>query len=207
MSLINDALKRATQAQPANPAAPEPERPMQPVEQARAVGLPVYFTPVLLFIICGAWWFLLRGWEARRQAGLYPPVVTVQARELAKLTAPAGAAQPTPANRHFKLDQPATPSVASAASAPTEAQAKETASTVGAEVPVQAATVAHDAAPIPAPLKLQGIFYRPTNPSAVVNSRTVFVGDIIANGKVKAIDRQSVTIDLGGETKVLTLEH
>ena len=61
--------------------------------------------------------------------------------------------------------------------------------------------------PIPAPLKLQGIFYRPTNPSAVVNSRTVFVGDIIANGKVKAIDRQSVTIDLGGETKVLTLEH
>jgi len=41
MSLINDALKRATQAQP---ATPEAETPMQPVDQPRSAGLPIYFT-------------------------------------------------------------------------------------------------------------------------------------------------------------------
>ena len=79
MSLINDALKRATQAQPSNTPAPEPETPMQPVEPRGPVGVPVYFFPMLLFILGGACWFLVKGWEARRQRGLYPQPVTVQA--------------------------------------------------------------------------------------------------------------------------------
>ena len=53
--------------------------------------------------------------------------------------------------------------------------------------------------------KLQGIFYRPSSPSAVINAKTVFVGDTVADAKVKAIDQSSVTLDLGTETKVLTL--
>ena len=57
----------------------------------------------------------------------------------------------------------------------------------------------------PATFKLQGIFYRPSSPSAVINAKTVFVGDIVADAKVKAIDQSSVTLDLGSETKVLTL--
>ena len=40
----------------------------------------------------------------------------------------------------------------------------------------------------------------------MVNSKTVYVGDLILNGKITAIDRQSVTIDVGGATQVLTFQ-
>src|SRR6185295_15499489 len=80
MSLINDALKRASRAQPSTPA--QPEVPMQPNLRRRPVGLPGYFMPVVLFIFSGACWFMIKGWDTRRQAGLYPEPVTVQAREV-----------------------------------------------------------------------------------------------------------------------------
>jgi hypothetical protein len=40
----------------------------------------------------------------------------------------------------------------------------------------------------------------------VVNSKTVYVGDLVSGARVKAIDRQSVTIDRGGQIQVLTLQ-
>ena len=200
MSLINDALKRATQAQPSNTPPTEPGAPMQPVEQRRPVGLPIYFTPTLLFIVCGACWFLVKGWEAHRQAGLYPEPVSVQARETVDTPAPAAPESAVPANRHFALDAAPTPASSS------QPAAKEAPAGALAQTGVAAATVPDDDQTKSTALKLQGIFYRPRNPSAVINSKTVFVGDPIANGRVKAIDRQSVTVDLGGETKVLTFQ-
>ena len=74
----------------------------------------------------------------------------------------------------------------------------------GAAAEFLSASVAADDSQ-PATFKLQGIFYRPASPSAVVNTKTVFVGDRIANARVKAIDKQSVTLEVAGETKVLTL--
>jgi hypothetical protein len=201
MSLINDALKRATQAQPATATAPQSETPMQAAPQRRPAGLPVYFTPVLLFIISGACWFLVKGWDAQRQAGIYPAPITVHARENspAAATEPAGTAGremefPIPADRQFALNDAPTPS----ASAPPPAGTIDSAS-----VPSEPATQEPPAAPA---FKLQGIFYRPSNPSAVVNSKTVYIGDLILNGKIKAIDRQSVTLEVGGTTQVLTLQ-
>ena len=202
MSLINDALKRATQAQPATTPAPQPAAPMQPVSQRRA-GLPVYFTPVLLFIVSGACWFLVKGWDARRQAGIYPAPITIHARETSSsstTTKPSGSAIseteiPIPAGRQFALNDAPTPSASATATVPTTDNAAT----------VSAASAPQEAAVAPA-FKLQGIFYRPSNPSAVVNSKTVYIGDLILNGKVKAIDRQTVTIDVGGATQVLTLQ-
>jgi hypothetical protein len=191
MSLINDALKRATQAQSATKPAPEMETTMKPAPQPRTVGLPVYFTPVLLFIVSGACWFLVKGWDIRRQNSVASTkTLPVQAREIEEapsLPADEGSELPIPANRQFALND--RPSVSSATSLPAESALASAASDVGT-----------------ATFKLQGIFYRPTNPSAVVNAKTVFVGDRIANAKVKSIDHQSVTLDIGGETKVLTLQ-
>lgn len=195
MSLINDALKRATEAQPAGKPTPEMETTMKPAPQPRTVGLPVYFTPVLLFIVSGACWFLIKGWDVRRQAIASSQPVPVQAREAEELPAiPAGegAELPIPENRRFALND--RPSL----SMPLNSGADTSADSASANVSV-------DEAP-PVTFKLQGIFYRPANPSAVVNAKTVFVGDRIANAKVKAIDRQSVTLDVAGETKVLTLQ-
>jgi len=194
MSLINDALKRATEAQPAGKPTPEMETTMKPAPQLRTVGLPVYFTPVLLFIISGACWFLIKGWDARRTIAS-TSAIPVQAREVEEIPnipAGEGGELPIPENRQFALnDRPSSPVPLTTAA--------------GASAEFVSASVAADDSQ-PATFRLQGIFYRPANPSAVVNAKTVFVGDRIANAKVKAIDQQSVTLEVAGETKVLTLQ-
>jgi MSHA biogenesis protein MshK len=198
MSLINDALKRAKEAQPSNAPAPEPQAPMQPVDgKGRSVGLPIYFVPALVAIICGGGFFLWQGWnQTRRLAADSDAPTVVNAREASPLEpADTGAdASPPgiPVGRHFSLDDDA-PTTASASAA---ARPPASAFAATEELPTFAGHT----------FKLQGIFYRLTNPSAVINSKSVFVGDTIANARVKAIDQQSVTLEYEGETKVLTLQ-
>jgi hypothetical protein len=55
------------------------------------------------------------------------------------------------------------------------------------------------------PLRIQGIFYRPNSPSAIINGQTVVVGDKVGSARVIAIERQSVTIEIAEQRKVLTL--
>jgi hypothetical protein len=55
------------------------------------------------------------------------------------------------------------------------------------------------------PLQLQGIFFRPSNPSALINGRTLFIGDYIGEVKVVAIDHRSVKVELEGATKTIPL--
>lgn len=191
MSLINDALKRAKEAQPATTPTLEPQQPMQPVEPqpetACSKALPPYFLPAVLIVLSGACWFLIKGWEAKRQAGLYPTPIVVQAREAAADAENATETQslaPAPAN----------PSTLSGSNSADVAQTRTTEPTP------------EGASPLPPTFKLQGIFFRPSNPSAVVNTKTVFVGDFINDAKVTSIDRQSVTLVYEGQTKVLTLQ-
>ena len=194
MSLINDALKRATQTQPPGSTPPailkEPMRPAGPVPCAP--GLPVYFVPVLLFVISGACFFLWKGWETTNQNQVASNAIVAKAREP---VAPPEIAMDEniaiPANRVFSVEDDPDPALAVVTPAVPEAT-----STVPVEEPPKP----------PAPVwKLQGIFYRPANPSAVVNNKTVFLGDLVGNSRVKAIDRQSVTLERDGETHVLTL--
>ena len=205
MSLINDALKRAKEAQPATAPTPEPEQPMQPVgplsEPAPSRSLPPYFLPAVLIVLCGACWFLIKGWETKRQAGLYPEPVTVLARETGT-DASASAAKAS-------QEKPGSPSNHAASDATAKLPTPTNPATSNSSAPPQAAsTVAIPEAPArPQPtFKLQGIFYRPSNPSAVVNAKTVFIGDIVNEAKVTSIDRQSVTLVHEGQTKVLTLQ-
>ncbi len=199
MSLINDALKRATQAQPATTPAAELESEMKPVQPSRSVGLPVYFTPVLLFIVSGACWFMIKGWNTNQQLNLVAnePIVA-QAREHFDMPPTEGAELPIPENRQFALNDSPSPS---------ESTETGTAQSSSAGLPENGSSqnpVAEVAQSTT--FKLQGIFYRPANPSAVVNSKTVYIGDTIASAKVKAIDHRSVTLDFAGGTKVLTLD-
>lgn len=61
-------------------------------------------------------------------------------------------------------------------------------------------------APAPQPAyKLQGIYWRPSNPSAVVNGKTVYVGDRVKNARVTAIDQESVTLKVDGRSSPLVL--
>jgi hypothetical protein len=53
--------------------------------------------------------------------------------------------------------------------------------------------------------KLQGILFAATRPCAIVSGKTVFVGDQIDEFRVTAISRDSVTLQSGTTTKVLSL--
>jgi hypothetical protein len=54
-------------------------------------------------------------------------------------------------------------------------------------------------------LKLQGVFYRPADPSALINSKTVRRGDTVQNARVIAISKSTVTVEWQGERRVLTM--
>ena len=208
MSLINDALKRATQSPTASATspAPEPRNPMQPVDYRRG-KLPWFFFPCLFFILAGACWFIVIGLEASRfpsnpmKVHAREPISNPEPTSTTTATAPsdgvspsellaAGISAPPPdtvptqfPNRNFSLeDAPAAPA----------ASAEATALTTAPESSKPA-------------YKLQGIFYRPSRPSAVVNAQTVYIGDTVSGGKVKSIQRDRVTLLVEGETKVLTL--
>lgn len=97
------------------------------------------------------------------------------------------------------------------AAAQTLAAISNRAAAATAPLPVAAATpvVAVPAAPVPPPkfppLRLQSIFYRPSNPSVMINGRTLFLDDEIQGVTVADIHPSSVTLVLSGHTNVLTL--
>ena len=205
MSLINDALKRATRTQPTTiPIDPEPAAPMQPVEYRRR-GLPWYFFPSLLVILAAACWFIVKGVQAKRESSNpVPKPVTVQARQTAPETpasvSASAVATEVPPTTPAKATSTLPPSLNSGPSPDAGPATTETPATTPSAAP----------APPPEPAKptykLQGIFFRPENPSAMVNGRSVWVGSRVDGATVKTITRDSLTIEVNGQTSVLTLE-
>src|SRR5258706_3013460 len=55
------------------------------------------------------------------------------------------------------------------------------------------------------PLRVQGIFYRERDSSAIINGKTVSVGDNVGTARVVAIERQSVTVEVDQQRRVLSL--
>lgn len=74
---------------------------------------------------------------------------------------------------------------------------------------VEAAPPVTTALPPPAPvfpaLKLQGVFYRPSKPSVMLNGQTLFLNDEVEKVKVVTITPNTVTVVWSGQTNVLTL--
>jgi hypothetical protein len=221
MSLINDALKRAKQAQKENPPPPpalqfKPAGPAQP----RSAG------PPILLIVAGAVVLSLVGWfvvtalpkretahalahakqpdestvqtaapslvtPAANSVPAQPPVpVTAQSQPAPAAIPPAVLAQPLSTNSALAAGNPAT----APAGAPTDSATNDTAAAVDATPPK------------PALPRLQGIFYRPARPSAVINGKNVFIGSRVGEFQVLAITQQSVTIGSATQTNILSLE-
>jgi hypothetical protein len=53
---------------------------------------------------------------------------------------------------------------------------------------------------------LQAVFFNPQHPSAVIEGKTVFVGDSVRDLKVVAIASKSALLISATETNLLTLE-
>lgn len=61
------------------------------------------------------------------------------------------------------------------------------------------------APPAPPPIRLQGIVDDPSRPSAMINGKTLFVGDMLGVMQVVAISPNSATLVGAGQTNLLTL--
>jgi hypothetical protein len=191
MSLVNDALKRARQAQSENPP-PTPPLHFQPADPAQenAARSPLLFVGLALLLILGVGLGGLAIWFAvQKQADLKA------AARVAATSAPEVAdAPPKPTTTQESVVAPTNPPVA----------LKPPLLDLG-QRDTNTAIVAAPVEPPPPLLKLQGIFFNPRSPSAVVSGRTVYVGDRVNGFQVQAITPRAVTLVNATGTNVLSL--
>jgi hypothetical protein len=208
MSLINDALRRAKEAQQQTPPPPPHELPFRPVEPTQQIArrdlgllLPVALAGVALLALLLAWVLI------HPRGSATPREVNARTASIPQAASPASAppAQPAPAQSPALAAAPTTTSVASHAMDTTDASADEPLASV--EESEATNTPAITAAPPPklAPLRLQAIIFNPKRPSAMIGGKTLFMGDKVGDLRIVAIDKDSATLAGGGQTNVLTL--
>lgn len=182
MSLVNDALKRATEAHNRRTPAPVADLPLRPVEPARPSksGIGLVLPATLLTILLAA---VFSFWLSEHDRGKTAASPTGKS-EVLGLTVAAKSPPPTD-------------------SAPVIA--KDPAPAVAPPVPL-AQPIAPPAPPAAAPLRLQAIFYTPPRPSAIISGQTVQVGDTLRKLQVVAIGSASVLLVGAQQTNFLTLE-
>ena len=210
MSLINDALRRAKEAQKHAPLPRSPDLPFRPVEPPqqsarRGLGLllPGALAAVALLALLVVWqWTRMRGAatptevNARTARG---PLAATPASAFAARTAPVQAPAAPPS---FATGAAAT-LAADAASAPTDDPLAEMEESEAADPSAMTAPTP----PKPAPLRLQAIVFNPRRPSAMISGKTLFIGDKLGDLRVVAIDKESATLMGAGQTNILMMSQ
>lgn len=198
MSLINDALKRAKDAQQENPPATPPLqfRPVEPGQQNNPRQTWLCFGLALVAIAILGLSALLVRFIAQSNSSSLQVSARVADLPVARLaqTPTNPPPEPPPAN------PPAEPTIAP--NMPAYIELPDEPNTNG--VPVAAAILE---ALKPAPMKLQGIFFNPQNPSAVVSGRSVYLGDRVGSFRVMGISPVAVTLVSATATNVLSLSE
>jgi len=187
MSLINDALKKVSEAERGKPAPVQPDFEMRAVQPAPYESRPTHllWLSVVLFIgAIGVGYYLFA-----KSRSATPQTVGEQSVKVAKSSTAVGEAK------------------ISAVEAP-----KITAPQVN--VPNAAATpVTPEVSPVPAQpvpvsvgpkFRLKGILYT-KNPTALINGASVQAGGEVDGAIVTKIESTSVTLDYQGKTTILKL--
>jgi len=185
MSLINDALKRASKTDRDRARSTETHASMQPVAERPGGSLSLVLAGVVVLALGLAGWFFWQWWNAS-----HPPtsvqreiVTTVTPAPVVQKVAPPPVVTPPPA----KVAAPAPAPVPEPAPAPAP--------------PAKPALVAW-----PVELKLMGIFFSKTNPRAIINGKTLVVDDEIQGIRVTKIEHDQVTVEWNGQVKKLVME-
>lgn len=218
MSLINDALRRAQEVQEATPPVLDTRTQYKPVEPqpsadpGRAWLPPIAAILLLTAAVVGGVHWLRSSPKPNREA----PTQAVRASEADEApTAVAGTTVPTAAAAQPDEPEPVTeptrdPAPATATATPVVAIAPAPAPvsppTAAAEPPPPAA--APQAAPATDPtagLKLQAIIAHPQRPSAIVNGKSLFVGDRLGGLQLVNVTVKSVTFSGSGREHVIRL--
>jgi len=226
MSLINEALKRAREAQSQAPggqpgqAAPAPGRrielrPAEPPPSA-ATNHPSVM-PIVLTIAAVVGVLLL--WQARSQHADGGTTMAVAAKSNPAPQPAPQAANRTPVTERViqppaletkRATESATARPASNvgpvnAAAPSQTEPAGTA-VAGSGTQTASAPLIAAAEPASAPaLRLQAILFTPRNPSAMINGKMVYAGDKLGQLRVVAIGRDYATLTGPAGTNVLTL--
>jgi hypothetical protein len=224
MSLINDALRRAKQAQqetPPPPATPLPHfRPVEPSVEAARHGLGL-MVPISLGVV--ALLALLLLWELSRressQSSATPNSALTVAARVPHVSEPAAnesqpqglpGASDTAPSKLAVADPTASAATDRGATAVSPA-GSGTGNTSVSSVATDSADTNHAdvtevSPPASVPLKLQGIVFNPKRPSALINGRVMFVGDRIRDLRIWAIHPDNVVLTGPSRTNVLSLE-
>jgi cytoskeletal protein RodZ len=184
MSLINDALKRASQSDRNRPRPTETHAAMRPADDQRGSSLSLVLGIGIVLALGLAGWFFGQWWHASH------PSTPAQVETVAAV-APKSAPAPAPVLPEV------VPPPKVAAPIPAPAPAPEPAPAPPAK-PVVAAW--------PVDLKLMGIFFSKTNPRAIINGKTLNVGDEIDGIRVTKIEHDQVTVEWSGQVKELIIE-
>jgi len=243
MSLINDALKRAKEAQRQAPPPASIGPQLKPVESPplprSATGMLIPMTLIVATLLA---LFLLWSLRTRTESG-----ATTDVRAQATSADPDSLSSPSTTEMTSLLSSSSVPK-ASLAGAKAASDLQSSRQATGPAVGHLSMTMveAHDqtptvprtnqptavavgtgsraanistvsdslsnnqvptevAPPKPPPLKLQGVVFDPKRPSAVINGRTVFVGDRVREMRVAAITVNSAILVGSGRTNVLSM--
>jgi hypothetical protein len=183
MSLLNDALKRASESDRNRPRPAEPRTALRSASEPRGQSLALAMVVGSIFALGLAGWFFWQLWGGGHLTA--PPQV-----EPAQLAVP----QPAPV---IHLENPPPQIVA----APPTPLAPPASTLSRSPVALAPAKPIGDGWPVA--LKLMGIFFRPTNPRALISGRTVSVGDEIEGIRVTKIENDRVTVEWNGKVKEL----
>jgi hypothetical protein len=177
----------------------------------------------VLVVLALAVWFFWQWWHASHRvsnaspqarvipAALAHAVPAATPRPVSQIAAPAPAPKPKPA---VAVAPAYAPVVTLAPTKPAPATPGTAGLGVLSAPPVAPPPAAHKAAKImappprawPADLKLTAIFYSRANPRVLINGNFYVTGDIIDGIIIKEIEKNKVTVEWAGETKVVTMD-
>ena len=227
MSLINDALKRVRQMHKKEPAATPPDAPLEPVQtEPSPRRASVLVIPFCLLLVGVGGWFLWQWWSGSPRtaksvastptttnrllmgAKVLASVRTLSSNRSELISSAEAALSPVPTTNAAAAVLTGKTGVVGEAST-SSASDKPTAATNAAtsEMETSALAAAGNSRNVTFPaLKLQGIYYRLSKPSALINNKTLYLDDEIEGVRVVGIERHSVKIESGGRTKELWLK-
>jgi hypothetical protein len=208
MSLINDALRRAKEAQQQTPLLPSHDLPFRPVEPAqqrarRGLGLLLPFALVAVALLT-----LLLAWELTRTRGAASVIeVNAQTTTVPQAITPASApaAQPAPVEEPASPKELVTDTAAALPANATSTPADEPLANVQESEATNAPVTTPPQPPQPPPLRLQAIIFNPKRPSVMISGKTLFIGDKLGDMRVVAIEKGSAILAGGGQTNVLSV--
>jgi cytoskeletal protein RodZ len=218
MSLINDALRRARQAQqeaPPPPVSPTHFKPVEPKTPPVRHGLGL-LVPVSLGII--ALLALLLLWEISKREpssvhGQPKSTLNVAARVVVQSGSSTSSSKDqalSPSSEGGTNSSSITASAPTISATATRVDPPDSTNTSSLSVPIQQADTNHASAEVASAtsnaLKLQGIVFNPRRPSALINGRVMFVGDRVRDLRITAIHPGDVVLTGPGRTNILSLE-